>query len=393
MQFFPILANFRLQDLLDILLITVLVYHLYLWFWGTKAFKALVGLVALGGVFTIAKSWGLFLTTWVFQILWQVLVILLIILFQSEIRQALERVNPLRMVKARNFLGRGEWMARLAKGVMALGKGKIGALVVVERVDLVDEWMTGGISLEADLTPEMLMTIFQRTSPLHDGAMVIKKGRIWKVACYLPLSSREDLPDEWGTRHRAALGLSERCDALVLIVSEESGRIGIVKDGKFNKVSTLEELKTGIGEAINANISRPGINWSSKLTAFLKRRIHIKLGVLAIVSIFWFLLAGQQNFEVTLNLPIEVKNKPVNLKIIDPINPVVKVICRGMRKDAGILNEENVRVELDLSLARWGRRTFRITRDQVILPNENVSIVKIEPPIIKFRFKEIAHAK
>ena len=92
---FSILTDLRFQDALDILFLTVVAYYLYLWFWGTKAFKALVGLLVLGIVFTVARTWGLFLTTWVFQILWQVLVVLLIILFQSEIRQVLERVNPL----------------------------------------------------------------------------------------------------------------------------------------------------------------------------------------------------------------------------------------------------------------------------------------------------------
>ena len=101
MHLFSIIANLRVQDILDILFLTVIVYYLYRWFWGTKAFKALVGLLALGIVFTLARFWGLFLTTWVFQILWQVLIVLIIILFQSEIRQVLERVNPLQVIGLR----------------------------------------------------------------------------------------------------------------------------------------------------------------------------------------------------------------------------------------------------------------------------------------------------
>jgi hypothetical protein len=100
---FVIITNLRFQDILDVLFLSVLVYHLYLWFWGTKAFKALIGLLALGIVFTLARFWGLFLTTWVFQILWQVLVVLIIILFQSEIRQVLEKVNPLQVIGLRRF--------------------------------------------------------------------------------------------------------------------------------------------------------------------------------------------------------------------------------------------------------------------------------------------------
>ncbi|MBW2082367.1 MAG: DNA integrity scanning protein DisA nucleotide-binding domain protein, partial [Deltaproteobacteria bacterium] len=200
MAIFSILSNLRIQDILDILLMTILVYHLYLWFWGTKAFKALVGLVALGVVFTIAKSWGLFLTTWVFQILWQVLVILLIILFQSEIRQVLERVNPLRFLGLRATAQTEDWIDQLGNATFALAKRKIGALLIVERGDLVDELVTGGTELEGAPSPELLMSIFQKNSPLHDGAVLIRGGKISRVACYLPLSSREGLPEQWGTR-------------------------------------------------------------------------------------------------------------------------------------------------------------------------------------------------
>ncbi len=111
MHIIAIIANLRFQDILDILFLSVVAYHLYLWFQGSKALKALVGLLALGIVFTLARTWGLFMTTWVFQILWQVLVLLLIILFQSEIRQVLERVNPLKAIGLWKFSTPGEWIS------------------------------------------------------------------------------------------------------------------------------------------------------------------------------------------------------------------------------------------------------------------------------------------
>ncbi|MBW2065664.1 MAG: hypothetical protein JRJ03_12145 [Deltaproteobacteria bacterium] len=122
MNFLSIFANLRIQDLVDIIFLTVVAYHLHLWFRGRKAFKALVGLLVLGIVFTLARTWGLFLTTWVFQILWQVLIILLIILFQSEIRQVLERVNPLKAIGLRKEAISGGWIEGLSKGIMALAR-------------------------------------------------------------------------------------------------------------------------------------------------------------------------------------------------------------------------------------------------------------------------------
>ncbi len=387
MQFLAIIGNLRFQDALDIVFLAVVVYHLYLWFWGTKAFKALVGLLALGIVFTVARFWGLFLTTWVFQILWQVLIVLIIILFQSEIRQVLERVNPLQMIGLRTFPKSADWVPNFVKGVFSLAERKIGALIIFERRDLVEEWITGGVSLEGEASRELLMSIFQRESPLHDGALLIRKGRVAQVACYLPLSSAEGLQKEWGTRHRAALGLSERCDAWVLVISEERGEISLARGRKMIRVGNLEQLFKLVQQAI-APVSPAGITWWKRIRALVVRRLPLKIGALALVSILWLLLAGQQNFEVTLKVPLEVKNVPEAMEILEPVNPEVQITVRGLRKDASTVNRTNTRAEIDLSTARFGTRVFRITRDQILLPNDRVNLVRIEPPLMEFTLRE-----
>lgn len=387
MHLFTIIANLRFQDVLDILFLTVVVYHLYLWFWGTKAFKALVGLLALGIVFTVARFWGLFLTTWVFQILWQVLVVLIIILFQSEIRQVLERVNPLQVIGLRIFSKSADWVPDFVKTLFSLAELKIGALIIFERVDRVEELTTGGIPLEGEPGPELLMSIFQKESPLHDGALLIRKGRVTKVACYLPLSSAEGLPKEWSTRHRAALGLSERCDAWVVVVSEERGEISLARSGQMIHVTNLMQLSELVQEAITPP-GPTGITWWERVRALVVRRWPLKIGALGLVSLFWLLLAGQQNFEVTLKVPLETKNVPEKMEIFEPVNPEVQITVRGLRKDAGTLNKRNVHVAIDLSMARFGTRAFRITRDQINLPNDRVNVIHIEPPQMEFKFRE-----
>jgi len=391
MHLFTIIANLRFQDVLDILFLTVVVYHLYLWFWGTKAFKALVGLLALGIVFTVARFWGLFLTTWVFQILWQVLVVLIIILFQSEIRQVLERVNPLQMIGLRVFSKSADWVPGFVKTLFALAGQRIGALIIFERMDRVEELITGGVGLEGEPSPELLMSIFQKESPLHDGGLLIRRGRITKVACYLPLSSAEGLPREWSTRHRAALGLSERCDAWVVVVSEERGVISLARGGQMIHVTDPVQLSKLVQEAI-APPSPTGATWWERVRALMVRRWPVKIGALALVSLFWLLLAGQQNFEVTLEVPLEIQNIPEKMEILEPVNPEVQITVRGLRKDAGTLNKRNVHVEMDLSRARFGNRIFRITRDQIILPNDRVNVVHIEPPQMEFKLRKTSSA-
>jgi diadenylate cyclase len=387
MHTFAIISNLRFQDVLDVLFLAILVYHLYLWFWGTKAFKALVGLLALGIVFTLARFWGLFLTTWVFQILWQVLIVLIIILFQSEIRQVLERVNPLQVIGLRALPKPADWIPNFVTTVFSLAQQKIGALIIFERTDLVDELITGGTPLEGEPVSEILMSVFQKESPLHDGALLIRKGRIARAVCYLPLSSAEGLPKEWGTRHRAALGLSERCDARVLVVSEERGEISLAQDRQIIPVANSEELSKIVEEAIApANVS--GITWRERVRALIVRRWAIKIGTLALVCVFWLLLAGQQNFEVSLSLPLEIKNLPAKMEIVDPVNPEVRITVRGLRKDASTVNIRNMHAEIDLSMARLGNRVFRITRNQIDLPNDRVNIVHIEPPQMEFKLRE-----
>ena len=387
MHLFYIIADLRFQDVLDILFLTIVAYHLYRWFQGTKAFQALVGLIALGIVFTVARTWGLFLTTWVFQLFWQVLVILLIILFQSEIRQALEKVNPLQALGLRRKAIPGRWMQPFSTGVFGLAEQKIGALIVIERVDKAQEWLTCGQQVQGEPSPELLLSIFQKRSPLHDGAVLIKEGQTAFVTCYLPLSSDESLPTEWGTRHRAAKGLSERCDALVVVVSEERGEVSFFRQKQVMKVATPDELsQLLIG---NLTVPRPpGMRSQNQVRAILLSNWRKKGAALLLVMVSWLLLAGQQDFETGLTLPVELKNIPEQMDITEPQNLSLRIRVRGLRKDASTLTKNNVQVELDLSAASKGKRTFIISRDQIALPNDRIQIVSIDPSQITFKFRQ-----
>jgi diadenylate cyclase len=387
MHVLAIIANLRFQDILDVLFLTVVAYHLYLWFRGTKALKALVGLLGLGIVFTVARTWGLFLTTWVFQILWQVLVILLIILFQSEIRQVLERVNPLQVFGLHKASVPEEWIPGFTKAIFALAKRKIGALVIIERTDRVQEFIAEGQPLRGEPGPELLMSIFQKESPLHDGAMLIQDGRVTQVACYLPLTPDEGLPKQWGTRHRAALGLSERCDAWVVVVSEERGEVSLAQEREMVHVADIERLSQLILEAMTP-MSPERKSWWERIHLFFVNRWQVKIGTLFLVASLWLMLAGQQNFEKTVTVPVEITNIPPKLEVLRPVNPKVEIKVRGLRKDVSTLNEKNVTADIDLSVARLGRRTFSITRNEIRLPDEGMYVVDINPPQLKFEFKE-----
>ena len=389
MDTLSMIANIRFQDVLDILFLTIVAYYLYVWFRATKAFKALAGLLALAIIYTAARAWGLFLTTWMFEILWQVLIILLIILFQAEIRQVLERVDPLRKIGLRRHSKPAEWIEDFTQAVFSLAERKIGGLAIIERLDKVDEFITAGTGLEGDPTAELLLTIFQKDSPLHDGALLIREGKVVAAACYLPLSSDEDLPKHWGTRHRAALGLSQRCDAMVVVVSEERREVSLARGGEL---VTMENQKH-FSQSVHGAITLPtpeGKGWWATIRLLLVPRWQLKLGTLAIVSLIWLMLAGQQDFEVTIKVPVEFKNLPEHMEIVEPMKPSVKITARGLRKDASTLNSRNVLLELDLSSAKLGRKTYRISPKQAVLPGERIDVVRIEPTefVLEFRQKE-----
>ena len=387
MQLLAIIAHIRFQDVVDILFLTIIAYHLYIWFQGTKALKALVGLLALGIVYTAAQLWGLFLTTWMFQILWQVLVILLIILFQSEIRQVLERINPFQAFGWRKLPQPEAWINRFSEACFHLAKREIGALIIIERKDNVEEWITGGMSLEGEPGPELLKGIFQKESPLHDGAVVLRQGQIIRVSSYLPLSSKDDLPSSWGTRHRAALGLTERCDAWVVTISEERSEVSLSRGGELSGISNPEELAVQISETLKPTVPA-NETLLGKLRAFFVRNWRQKLGALGLVSILWLLFAGQQDFEVTLQVPLKTDRLPSNMVIVQPQSPRINITIRGLRKDASTVDPDDVDARLDLRSAGLGRETFRIARDQILLFNEQIDVVKIDPSEIKFEFRD-----
>jgi diadenylate cyclase len=385
--YLAIIESFRVKDAIDILFMWMVIHHLYTWFHGTQAFKALVGLVVLGGIYMVARLWGLFLTTWSFQILWQVLVILLIILFQSEIRQALGRVNPLRIIGFHGMATSGDWITPFAEACFNMAERRIGALVVIERRDELGEWVTACFPVTGPPTPELLVSLFQKESPLHDGAVIIRGGKISSASCYLPLTSSEGLPSEWGTRHRAALGLSERCDAWVVVISEERGEVALAQEGRLVRMRKQEDLSRHLLKLVTP--PRRKIVWRDTLHSLLTHRWRVKAGTLALVSAVWLLLAGEQNFQVVLNLPVQVKDLPAQLEVESPGNPSVRVTFEGLRRNASTLSSFNVQVFVNGYYARPGKETFEITSEQVLFSRSgNLRIVSIQPQEIQFTFKK-----
>ena len=355
------------RDVVDILFLTVVVYQLYVWFRETRALRVIIGLVVLGGIYSIAKLWDLFLTTWVFQILWQVLLILLLILFQSEIRQVLEKVSPMRYLRSRRRGFKKTFAKELSQTLFELAAERTGALIVLVRNNNPSEFIHAGQTIMALPDAALIKSIFNRLAPAHDGAIIIHHDRITQMGCILPLSKNEELPEKYGTRHRAALGLSELTDAVCLVVSEERSEVASVVEGKIVTWKDPEALANNLGELIGGPAIRvPTVkaffkglfikNWRTKLTA------------LAMVTVAWVILASQQEAEITITTPVQLINLPADLILGQGSTSTVDLSVSGRRSTIRDLRDQDVQVSVDLSGITEGRHLIKLTAKNIFLP-------------------------
>lgn len=228
------ISSFRLLDILDILLVAFVLYKLYLLICNTRAVALIKGLLILGVVTVVSKALDLHVINWMLQQGMTVILVALPVVFQPELRRALEQIGRGRLFRSEQGISHEE-MERLVDEIVAiaesLSKTHTGALMVFERDVGLNDYIDTGISIDGLASRELLGNIFIVNTPLHDGAVIIRNNRIMAAACLLPLTSDRSLSTELGTRHRAAIGLSELTDAVVVVVSEETGAISYTYGG------------------------------------------------------------------------------------------------------------------------------------------------------------------
>ncbi|UCG08579.1 MAG: diadenylate cyclase [Desulfobacterales bacterium] len=375
-------------DLIDILFLTLVTYQLYVWFKETRALRVIIGLVALGGIYSVAKSWDLFLTTWVFQILWQVLIILLLILFQSEIRQVLEKVSPLRYLRSRRRAIQKSFVNDLSRVAFDLAVENTGALIVLTRNDNPSEFIHGGQTIMALPDPTLIKSIFNRNSPTHDGAVVISRERITQMGSILPLSEKEDLPEQFGTRHRAALGLSEVSDAVCIVVSEERSEVSTVVEGQISSWQNPQELAEKLSEWIGGPEMRvPALNQFFK--DMFVENWKTKLGALVLVTIAWLILAIQQEMKINITTPVRYSNLPVELAVDHASTSNVSVTLAGRRNRIGELKDQDIHVVVDLTEFAVGEHLIKISRKNLNIPR-GINVDRITPQDIAVILKPLS---
>src|SRR5215831_1807109 len=246
-----LLPSFRFRDAVDILVVAVVLYRVFVMFKETRAVQILLGLGGLMVASFLARRFELFSTSWLLENFWSFWVLALVVIFQPELRRALAQLGQSRLFQGVTVGVReqqGHIMDEVVKAADALASKRIGALLVLERTTGLRNYAELGVHLDALVSSDLMVSLFLPYSPLHDGAAFIRGNRVAAAGCFLPLSRNTQLGRAMGTRHRAALGLTEETDAVVLVVSEESGRISLAVGGHMETPLDRESLRRRLGE-------------------------------------------------------------------------------------------------------------------------------------------------
>lgn len=225
---------------------------------GTKAEKMLVGVAFLLLASFLARYLELYTLDWLIQGFWTQVVIVLIILFQPEVRRALARMGETSFLSSITSAEDLKSLEELVKASVALSNRKIGGLIVIERDVSLADYIEIGVQLDAKVSKELILSIFHPTSPIHDGAIVIRGNRIISAGCFLPITIGAELSKSLGTRHRAGIGITEETDAVAIIVSEETGDISVVQKGYFETHFEIDTLRAKLTEIFSTPKKKAG---------------------------------------------------------------------------------------------------------------------------------------
>jgi diadenylate cyclase len=314
-----------------------------------------------------------------------VLVILLLILFQAEIRQVLEKVSPLRYLRSRRRVSQKALANELSEIVFELAQEKTGALIVLSRDDNPAEFLDGGQTIMALPDPILIKSIFNPYTPSHDGAIIISRGRITRMGCILPLSKREDIPKQYGTRHRAALGLSERTDAVCLVVSEERGQVSTAVGGEITTWQNPKLLASRLNDLLSASeMAEPTLK--GLFRGAVLQNWSVKVGALTLVTMAWLMLASQQEGKINVTAPIRYANLPSGLVLDEGSAQTVRLTLSGRRHSIRVMRAGEVRVQVDLGGVTSGTIMLKLSAKNVEVPL-GVTIDDVTPRSVKVILK------
>jgi uncharacterized protein (TIGR00159 family) len=370
----------------DFLVLTVAFYALLCWARSARAMRIALTIVGLRALALLASRLDLVVTSWVLDASAILAVLVLLLIFQPELRRALMQLDSSLKLWPRPAVAGTQSSRAIANAAFALTKGQLGALMVITRRDSIGDLLEGGIAIGAEISSELLEAIFQKVSPLHDGAVILTGNRLLRAGVVLPLTKRQDVPSNFGTRHRAAVGLAERCDALVVAVSEERSEVTLM-DGSVaypmedpeHFAATLEGLLGTTRESLGTRLRRS-----------IFKNLDLKFAAFGLAAVIWgmsFLAAGATIR--TFSIPIEFSNVPSGMEVTSQSADSLDIQVQGSPWIMDSVSLSKYVGRFDLKNIQPGWHTLQFQQNTLNMP-PGITVDRVTPGAVRVQVEPAA---
>ena len=378
--------TFRIADAFDIALISVALYASLVWFRSTASRNLAIGISSFAVLYFVARVFDLYLTSLVFHGAFAALLVALVVEFQDDLRRMLERLASWgSLAKARTLDNVYPETDLLVDSAFFLAEIRTGALIVLKGRESLERHLDGGIPVDGLVSKPLLCSIFDASSPGHDGAVVLIRDRVEMIGVHLPISRNQSEIRGRGTRHCAALGMTEQSDALVIVVSEERGAVSVAERGKLQACGTAATLKGLVDDFYKTRYPESSPH---AVRRFVIRHWPLKMVSLTLAVAAWFTLAYQPNtIQRTFVATVEYRNVPQGLIIHALARTEARITLSGLERAFRFFDPASLTVKVDLSGFHAGGLDIALTEKDVRIP-ANLSIYRIEPRILYITLHE-----
>jgi diadenylate cyclase len=372
---FSFIQNLRWQDFIDIVINSYILFRIYVLFRGTTTFRVMMGITGLLFFQQIATALGLVVTSWLIQGITTVAAIIIIVIFQYEIRGVFQTTKWKNILWGIPKSYKVTPSETIVETIFDFSENRTGALIVFPGKENLYSSIQRGIPWQGRISKEMLNTIFWHNNPVHDGAIIIEGDKVAEVACILPLSERKDLPSYFGTRHRAAAGLAEISDALVVVVSEERGTVTAVKGTNIERIKRKQDLNYAID-----------LHLGKKNERGIVRKETFQLSIAAILSVvliasIWSNFLRNSDTLINLEVPIQFKNRQSGMEVVEVSENSVNLQISGSNALLRSISSDKLYVEINLENVDIGENNFTLTSKNIQLP-PGISLNQITPSTV-----------
>ncbi len=374
------------KDAMDVFIVAFCVYLVLIFIKQTRSFFIFGSIILLFGVDFLARTFNLGLTRQLFQPLLTFFVAIFVLVFQPEIRKFFKWFASGRKMKFSKALVPDDNVQTIVRSAFEMAKKKIGAIIVIPGEYPLDDLLEGGFPLEGKISLPLILSIFDPTSPGHDGAVLVEGSVLKSFGLHLPLAKEFSEFARVGTRHRAAAGITERTDAIAIVVSEERGEVSVSLAGKLTKMNAPEDLANALHEFFKGVESSEvqGGFWNY----FARKNAGSKILSIGIAFCLWFVFIYQagvvnQEYEV----PIAFRYVPSNLIVVGSVPSSIKIIVTGNNTDIETFDTKDLSVLIDAKDAKVGKLDVNISKSNIKLP-PYLDLTSISPETIKVNFKE-----